>query len=414
MTRVLMVLPDGTLDEGFSGAASRYTQDFMALHRLGMEVHVLRVCDEKQMAAVRAHEARLNGSLARTGHPASWVDVTYPPPERPAGRLHILRQSFTDPVGFHYPAGPAIRYAVQESIARTRPDLLWLAGVEVVAAVGQTGVPTVYTHTDTAYRVQAIRLAGAGWRQRYFLWVHRRAEETITRQAMHIITGSVTGAQRLQALGCAHVVVIPTTYSPRLAPAATAEAESGQLRVVHLGSLETTANRVGLLGYLQQAHPEATAQCAAAGHALTLWIIGDNKRMHPELAAQLNRPANIHQTGFVPDLAGVLRPFDVAILPYEHDTGYRTKLPLLFSFAQVVLSTKAAVAGTQTAGLAEVCVLVDGVADFPAALARLADRPDERERIGRAAHTFFMNHFIHEAVQPQYARFLEQVLEQQP
>ena len=77
----------------------------------------------------------------------------------------------------------------------------------------------------------------------------------------------------------------------------------------------------------------------------------------------------------------------------------------------MVVATQAAVAGTKTAGLEEVCVLVDRVSDFPAVLARLAARPDEREQLGRAAHHYFSQHFTYETVFPQYARFLAQVLE---
>ena len=218
MTRVLMVLPGGTLEEGYSGASSRYTQDFKALTHLGAEVHILRICPAAQMAALHHYEAALNRASNPAPSPASWVDVALPPVARPAGRWPTLRHSLTDPVHFQYPAKSAINAAIQESIARTRPDLLWLSGDVLVAAVEHTAIPIVYAQTDLAYRVQAVRTRGGSWRHKYFLWVHRRAEETVTRRATHIITGSATDANRLRRLGCEHVATIPTAYSPRPAP----------------------------------------------------------------------------------------------------------------------------------------------------------------------------------------------------
>jgi glycosyltransferase involved in cell wall biosynthesis len=408
-----MVLPDGTLDTGFSGASSRYAQNYQALTDLGAEVHVLRICDAAKMAASHDYEASMNGVTKQNFHPASWLDVTYSPPSRTSGRFHILRESLTDPIRFNYPAGPAINRAIQDSINTLNPDLLWLERAVTVSAAGQHPLPAIYSHHDITYRVQALRQAGGGWREKYLLWVQRRAEQAVGRQAAHIVTGSETDAQRLRDWGCPHVMAIPTAYPRRPEPPGQARAERDRLRIIHLGSLETTANRLGLTGYLQQAHQEATAQCAAAAAPLALWVIGDNRQVHPRLAALLAQP-NVHQTGFVPDLETVLRPFDVAILPYEHDTGYRTKLPLLLSYAQVVVTTKAAVAGTQPAGLAGACVMVDRVTDFPAVLSRLATRPEERERLGRAAHRFFMRHFTHAAVQPQYAHLWQQVRVAQP
>jgi glycosyltransferase involved in cell wall biosynthesis len=175
-----------------------------------------------------------------------------------------------------------------------------------------------------------------------------------------------------------------------------------------VGSLETTANRVGLEAYLRKVHSHVMMACREKGLEPQLWIIGDASRVKEPLAGLLHR-SNAVLKGFMPDLSSVLRAFDLTILPYEHDSGYRTKLPLLFSYAQVVVSTRAAVAGTRLEGLQEVCVLLDRLEEFPDAIARLAADSAERERLGRAARAFFERHFTHEVVRDQYRIVIESI-----
>ena len=217
------------------------------------------------------------------------------------------------------------------------------------------------------YRVLVVRRNQLSLKERYFLRAFRNAEDRIARMANWALTGSTTDARRLEEVGCKRVFMIPTTYASRPGPSAEAKPAVEGMRVVHLGSLQTTANWVGLAGYLRSAHDKASEKCLDTGVLLTLLVIGDNQNVKPFVLDLLQRD-NIRLTGFVPDLDTVLRPFDVAILPYEHDTGYRTKLPLLLSYAQAIVTTEAAVAGTMLPGLEDVCVVVEKVEQFPAVL----------------------------------------------
>jgi hypothetical protein len=44
----------------------------------------------------------------------------------------------------------------------------------------------------------------------------------------------------------------------------------------------------------------------------------------------------------VENLQSVLKPYDLHIIPWEYNTGTRTRIPLVFNYAQVLVSTKAA------------------------------------------------------------------------
>jgi hypothetical protein len=108
-------------------------------------------------------------------------------------------------------------------------------------------------------------------------------------------------------------------------------------------------------------------------------------------------------------LGTVLRPFDIAIIPYEHNTGVRTKLPLLFNYAQVVVATEAAVAGSLEARPGENCFVLPSLEHFPDILRQLASEPMLRNQIGLEAKRTFERTFTLEAQLPKYERVLSYI-----
>ena len=261
----------------------------------------------------------------------------------------------------------------------------------------------IFSQTDVRSHIQRIRTGNTSLLMRWADLTCIRAEKQIFRTMPLIVTGSYSDGKRSKALGAQRIEVIPMAYDTVLpAPAADAPVDQ-DVYIAHLGGLETTANRIGLEAYLRKVHPSVR-------EAAALWIIGDDSKLKEPLKTLLYE-ANADLKGFVPDLGEVLRPFNIAILPYEHDSGYRTKLPVLFNYAQVVVTTEAAVAGMWIDGLDHVCVVLDSLEDFPAALLRLIDQPDERERLGRAAHAFFADHFTLDAVLDRYRAIMRSLLD---
>jgi glycosyltransferase involved in cell wall biosynthesis len=377
-----------------SGAASRYMQNFMALHTLGNDLHVARFDTGEVFAELETVEAVR--SLA-----ASWRDIVCTPPPPCTNRLAILRHSSLHPVAYEYPCAAQNAKALTAVIKDIQPDFVWVENTNLTAAMILTnaGLPWVFSHHDIQYRIRQIRQGVRKLSDLWFIHVCRRAESQVIRQSPIILTGSVTDGERLQQMGGRDVRVIPMAYNaPSFEPPPEPPATP---RIIHLGSLETTANRVGMEAYLRKAN---TAAQKNAG--LELWIVGDASRVKDPLAGLLEESGAVLK-GYIADLATVLQPYDISILPYEYDTGYRTKLPLLFSYGQVIVSTRAAVAGTQIDGLDEVCIIVERVEEFPAAIEHLAQNPAERERLGKAARAFFDQHFTYDAVTVQYQSLLD-------
>jgi hypothetical protein len=236
----------------------------------------------------------------------------------------------------------------------------------------------------------------------------REAEKKISRTAHQVVTGSSTEAVRLKEMGCPKVTVIPMVIGAF--PEIDLEGQpSPDVRVVHLGSLETTANREGLSAYLSKAHAQALKLCAGGGTSVELLVVGDTSRLKSPLR-ELLLQENIVLAGYVPDLTFVLRPYDIAILPYTHDSGYRTKLPLLMGHAQVTVATRAAVAGSLMPGLESACILLERVEQFPEKIAWLSAHPEERVQLGRASYAFCHKQLSMSAVAPRYGQLVSQMV----
>jgi len=401
VSSILFIFPGTPLDFNYSGAASRYAQNFFSLKELGVEIHVVRFHFSNQLQTVADFELASESAKAARKYAASWKEVNVPE-NRPTGKLDVLRRIVFDPVEFEFPGYRYLAKELAEALREINPDLIWAEYSDVAAAIWYLApsVPWIYSSTDMRYLVRAIRNKNRFLLQSIVDLFRQKAEIKISRSANLVITGSSTEAGRLNKMGCRNVSVVPMISKdfPNIDLSAPAFVD---LRVVHLGSLETTANRNGLSDYLSKAHPLVLKLCAE-NHCLgELVIIGDASRVKPELSRLLLQ-TGILLTGHVPDLSTVLRPYDIAILPYSQDSGYRTKLPVLMGYAQVIVATRSAVAGSLLPGLDKVCILLERVEDFPDKIAWLSAHPDERKRLGQAGRLFAEEHFSLDAVSHLY------------
>ncbi len=399
--RVLYIAPGEPITPDYSGASSRYYQNFAALTRLYGALDVIRLCDPRKSA--RTSEFEQQSSVAQQVHHQanSWRDVALPP-ERKESRLARMWQSTVDPVGYEFKFTPQICSALAAQIKQHDPTLIWVERTELAAALINLdlSIPWILSQHDIRSYIQRIRSGSDTLLKRWNQFACQRAETLIFRAAPLIITGASGDAKRSDALGAKRVEVIPMAYDSTLPAPAPQTAADTPVTISHLGSLETTANRVGLEAYLRVVQPQIRSADAV------LQIIGDDSRLREPIQSLLSA-AKADLKGFVPDLSDVLHPFNIAILPYEIDSGYRTKLPVLFNHAQAVVTTRAAVSGMWLDGLDQVCVVVERLEDFPQVLTRLMANPAERERLGRAAHAFCEQHFTLDAVIEQYRSVID-------
>ena len=234
-------------------------------------------------------------------------------PVRRSARLKHFLLSLRDPGRYLFSdITPEVVKRFRRLVSESGADLIWAENLfaGVLATHAQSDVPVVFSHHDRIFKL--IRNWGAntasGWRHRYDSWTGDRLETLIIRRAIACASGSAVEARDLGRLNGRPVVYLPTTY-PRL-PESPAEEIPETARIVHLGGMNTVANRRGLERFLAVCWPHLQK---SNGKAPELWVVGDLTGAPDSLHAELERSGAV-RTGFVRDLSEVLRPGDIHIV----------------------------------------------------------------------------------------------------
>lgn len=286
---------------------------------------------------------------------------------------------------------PVLRLSAFDDMRRllrdTDSDFIWAQhfGPAQVALL-QSDVPVVYSHGDWLYRIKALA-ANTSQNDRL-----RANEEEVARRAAVVASGSAVECKELTALGCKEVHYLPVSFTPiDWDPAVRARVTP---RIVHLGGFTTTATRLGMERFLSVVWP------SFATSGIELLVVGDLRGASEKLRDAL---ATATCTGYQANLSEFLRPYDIHVIPWEHATGQRTRLPLAFNHGQVVVATRAAVQCYPEAINGVNCRLVDELSEMPAAIAELVAHPQLREQLGRAARETFERYFVREQLLPRYS-----------
>jgi len=293
---------------------------------------------------------------------------------------------------------PLIAYNLRshfETLVNThKPDFIWAQHFQpALLATRQRRVPVVYSHHDWMFRIIALRSGQPEDSRR------KREEFEVVRRSRAVVCGSQTECNEAASFGCGSAHYIPTSYVP-------VEIDWGRFdlsapRLVHLGGMATTASRKGLHRFLQIVWPRLRRL------GIPMDVVGDLSRMLPPLATLLQ---TVNSLGFVADLSQVLRPGDLQIIPWEHNTGQRTRFPLALNYGQVVVATKASVACFPEAVNGKNCRLVEDLEDMGGVIEELCKDSEQRERLARAGRDTFLQCFTREALLPRYRLLLQELL----
>lgn len=288
-------------------------------------------------------------------------------------------------------------------IADLDPDVIWAENFlpTALAVRAGRGRPVVYGHHDWVWRVWrfSVEQKGRAWRPRVVCQLMRRAEESMVRRVRAVVSVSRTEVLGLQEYN-AHAAYFPPAYPP--VDLAACAPGAGEARVVHVGGMPTIANRIGLERFLDLAWPVA---CTMGERPPSLWIVGSLKHASDSLLGKLDRFHAI-RTGFVERLTSVLRPYDIHIVPWEHDTGARSKIPLALNYAQVVLATRTTAQSLPELVDGQNCVLVESLQEMGTAIVQLLPDEVRRRELGKAARQTFLEHYTQAAVQPRFNQFI--------
>lgn len=395
--KCLFLFCDAPLSPNYSGIASRHFESFLALCRLGIQVHVWRMLSvEEQGRILNFEEDELEWKNKTRHLAASWSDIPYSRFST-FGRLETFTKFLFNSIELSFAPYLSLKNKFQETLQIVQPDFIWAEHTQSAALVSiSSQLPWIYAHYDWWFKIAKVRRKlGSRYyylSQRAYDWAFKQTEIKLARKATAVITGSKTEAEELARLGARHVQIIPTTYPP-VEIKLEQEPSIKKIKIVHLGSLNTTANYQGLMVYLDRIHPKIVQ---ALGDRLELIVIGETRITKPDLMERLRKQSAI-LLGHIRDLSSVLVPYDIAIIPYEMDSGTRTKLGMLFNYAQVVVTTQSAVAGSEEVLHGENCLVFSSLDEFPSAIIALANNSTERIRLGRSARETFNRNFTLES-----------------
>lgn len=324
----------------------------------------------------------------------------------PAPMLNLVR-GVMKPSSLFQHFGRSTRNRFHTLVSEARPSLIWAEHLESASLVCESALtrPTIYSHLDWSWRIKKLRSGARARSLRYRVrnWLLRRYENKLVTCFTGCISASASEAEEIRALGATRSLYLPPTYP--LANDQQGDAGT-RVRVVHLGGMNTTANRIGLERFLLVTWPII---CREITDPPELWIVGSLEGAPDDLRALLQESKAVC-TGFVTDLSRVLRNRDIHIIPWEYNTGTRTRIPLILKFGQVLVSTCSAAACMPELVHGKNCILVDDLASMADAVVSLCRDDGRRSELARNGRSTFVASFTREAVQPKFDAFLESVL----
>lgn len=292
-------------------------------------------------------------------------------------------------------------------VKKINPQLIWAEHLlpATVMTYLFSDIPIVYSHADWSWRIKKHRAESKSdaWQWRLKFWQRRYQEESLVRQVFACVSASRSEADEIRALGVKNVAYLPTTY--RKIDLANIAPNLHLPRIVHLGGMQTTANRLGLERFLDVSWPII---CQTLSLHPELWVIGNLDGASGSLLTKLKQ-ANAICLGFVKDLMTVLRPFDIQIIPWEHNTGTRTRIPLILNYKQVLVSTKAGAACLPELKHEQNCVLAQDLEQMAKEVALLVQDEPRRLKLAEAGRNTFERYYTQEVVQPYFNQFLRAI-----
>lgn len=203
MTTVLFTIPSSPISPNYSGAASRFYQNFKMLHSIGLEVSVIRFITAGDMESITQFEKVDAHAIAIRQMAKDWVDVPLKGVQKP-GRIGNWLNLFLNPTSYFFPESEQIRAHLQSVASKYNPQstMYWVENIAILSSFLKDRVMNsiVYSHHDQYFRLQAIRKGQRGINKLRWL-IGQQLEKKINRQAHKILTGSKTEKYRLQKEG---------------------------------------------------------------------------------------------------------------------------------------------------------------------------------------------------------------------
>ncbi|PQJ73317.1 glycosyltransferase [Polaribacter butkevichii] len=249
-------------------------------------------------------------------------------------------------------------------------------------------ITSFYVHHDWQYKLMKFKNKKS-FKTSIITFSKKRIENKMIKNIDAIISVSDSDNQYFNELKYSSIY-LPVTYSFNHIKKSTAKSTAS---LVHLGSLNTTANRVGLKNFLRNCWPSIKKQLPN----VLLEIIGEMPDNDNDLICLIDQDKNIKVHGFVEDLTAVMHPYDIHLIPWNQDTGVRTRIPLIFYNKQCLVAMKNGVGGTAEITNNFNAILSDNWADYAKSIIKCYNDTNFRKELSNNGFNSYQENFSHES-----------------
>jgi glycosyltransferase involved in cell wall biosynthesis len=382
---ILFLVNNTKISPNANGGASVYFSHLELLAKLGYKVHVLLVdFSDKPKAKISStinpeYIQEIEGFYSEISH----FQVAQIHPKSIFDRIKTVVSA---PEKFEYFfVNSQNEQLLKNYISTHKIDLVWAEWrwTAILAQYSNLTVPIVYAHHDWEFKLRKLK-SSLSLLEKFHLMQKKRVELTLVKNVSACVSASFTETEEIKAYGNSKALYIPLTYQE----IKTTPNDSKIPSIVHLGGMGTTANRIGLERFLEVCWNELKQKIPT----IELKVIGNLKYASDSLKKRLEDP-QIQCLGFVEDLQPELKAYDIHIIPWEYNTGTRTRIPLVFNYAQVLVVTKAAASCYPEVIHDENSILSDDLSQMTAQLLDLYKNQEKRIFIGDNARKTFQQYF---------------------
>ena len=255
---------------------------------------------------------------------------------KPANSIKRLGQALFNPTKFeYYFVNDQNTNALKKIVAKNNIDIVWTEWrwAAIWAMETNLNIPKIYSHHDWEYKLALLR-SKPTLKKKFHTQQKKRVEIKMVKSMTACVSGSYTETLEIKAISNKPALYLPTTYTSvdnKLKPNTIPS-------LVHLGGMGTTANRLGLERFIDVCWDDLKKEIPN----IQLNVIGNLNKAQETLKIKLE-DSQINKIGFVKDLNSVLFPEDIHIIPWEYNTGTRTRVPVILNYSQLLVGTKESV-----------------------------------------------------------------------
>lgn len=288
-------------------------------------------------------------------------------------------------------------------VQKNNIDLVWAewrwAGIW--SCFSELKVPVIYAHHDWEFKLAKLR-SKRNLLQKFHTFQKKRIDFKLVKKANGCVSGSNTETEEIKKNSRKKALYLPTTYKE----ITILKKKNETPNIIHLGGMGTTANRLGLERFLDISWHKIKNE----NPDIQLIVIGSLEQAQQTLLDKL-KDKRIICLGFVENLFDVLFPNDIHIIPWEYNTGTRTRLPLILNYKQVLVATKNSVKAFPELEHKKNAVLCDNLSAMAKEICILCNDLETVNYLAENAKNTFSKYFTSEQNFLKLKKYIDNLLE---